>query len=228
MRSTPSGVGRLTGPAMTVVLSPASRAARASAKPIFPELLFVSIRTGSSISTVGPAVITQRGDFSVRRGARASSMSPRSSLGSSIRPSPEVPQARSPEAGPQTFIPRLRITPMFSCVAGFRYIAEFIAGATASFCQPARTVVERRSSAIPARTFARKFPVAGAMTMMSAHSAALICSIGSLPLSPSHMGSFEVRALRTVSVTKSSAWRVTMACTSAPLFLRSLISSQHL
>ena len=64
---------------------------------------------------------------------------------------------------------------------------------------------------MPARIFARKFPVAGAMTMMSAHSAALMCSIGSLPLSPSHSGSFEVSALSTVSVMKSSAWRVTIA-----------------
>ena len=44
------GVGKWTGPAIKCTDAPASRAALAIAKPIFPELLFVRPRTGSIAS----------------------------------------------------------------------------------------------------------------------------------------------------------------------------------
>ena len=56
MRVTPRGVGKWTGPATSVTSAPASRAARAIAKPILPEEWLVMPRIGSSASKVGPAV----------------------------------------------------------------------------------------------------------------------------------------------------------------------------
>jgi hypothetical protein len=49
-RLTPRGVGRLTGPATSVTSAPASCAARATAKPIFPLDKLVMPRTGSMAS----------------------------------------------------------------------------------------------------------------------------------------------------------------------------------
>jgi hypothetical protein len=57
-RATPAGVGSDTGPLMSVTSAPASRAARATAYSIFPELVLVRTRTGSTGSSVGPAVTT--------------------------------------------------------------------------------------------------------------------------------------------------------------------------
>ena len=48
------------GPATSVTAAPASAAAFASAKPIFPELVLVIPRMGSIASNVGPAVISTR------------------------------------------------------------------------------------------------------------------------------------------------------------------------
>ena len=45
-----TGVGKLTGPATSVTSAPASRAARATAKPIFPLDKLVMPRTGSMAS----------------------------------------------------------------------------------------------------------------------------------------------------------------------------------
>ena len=53
---TPGGAARLTGPLTSTTLAPASRAASATAYPIFPELRLVMKRTGSMRSRVGPAV----------------------------------------------------------------------------------------------------------------------------------------------------------------------------
>ena len=50
MRVTPRGVGKCTGPAITVTSAPASCAARAIAKPIFPLDKLVMPRTGSIAS----------------------------------------------------------------------------------------------------------------------------------------------------------------------------------
>ena len=57
---TPAGVGSDTGPLISVNSAPASRAARATAYPIRPELVLVITRTGSIGSSVGPAVTTTR------------------------------------------------------------------------------------------------------------------------------------------------------------------------
>jgi hypothetical protein len=50
MRLTPRGVGWPTGPATNVTSAPASRAARAMAKPILPLDRLVMPRTGSMAS----------------------------------------------------------------------------------------------------------------------------------------------------------------------------------
>ena len=55
-RSTPGGVGRLTGPATSTASCPARAAARATAKPILPVDGLERNRTGSANSRVGPAV----------------------------------------------------------------------------------------------------------------------------------------------------------------------------
>ena len=60
MRFTPGGVAMDTGPHTTVTSAPASRAAAATAKPIFPELRLLMKRTGSMRSRVGPAVSNTR------------------------------------------------------------------------------------------------------------------------------------------------------------------------
>ena len=60
MRFTPGGVAMLTGPQTMVTSAPASRAAAATAKPIFPELRLLMKRTGSMRSRVGPAVSNTR------------------------------------------------------------------------------------------------------------------------------------------------------------------------
>ena len=60
MRFTPGGVAMLTGPQTMVTSAPASRAAAATAKPIFPELRLLMKRTGSMRSRVGPAVSSTR------------------------------------------------------------------------------------------------------------------------------------------------------------------------
>ena len=59
-RRTPGGVAQVQGPAISVTSAPASRAAAASAKPIFPELRLLMKRTGSMRSRVGPAVSSTR------------------------------------------------------------------------------------------------------------------------------------------------------------------------
>jgi hypothetical protein len=163
MRVTPAGVGRLTGPATSTTLAPASRAACATAKPILPELRLLMKRTGSMRSRVGPALT------STRRPARAPP--PRSacnwsasSSGSSMRPSPISPHAWSPSAGPSSRTPRAASVATLARVAAFAHMMWFIAGAAAIGASVARHSVASRSSASPAAMRARKSALAGAIS----------------------------------------------------------------
>src|SRR5436190_20973688 len=58
MKSAPGGRAMLAGPEIRVTSCPATRAASATAYPIFPEERLLIKRTGSIASRVGPAVTT--------------------------------------------------------------------------------------------------------------------------------------------------------------------------
>ena len=92
MRRTPTGVARLTGPAMSVTSAPAFLAARAISKPWRPLERLVTPRTGSIASYVGPAVMMTRFPESVL-GEKSASASSQTSAGSIMRPAPLSPQA---------------------------------------------------------------------------------------------------------------------------------------
>ena len=154
------------GPATSVTAAPASAAACATAKPILPELRFVIPRTVSIGSNVGPAVTSTRRPAS-GFGPSIAAASAKISAASSIRPMPTSPHAWSPAAGPRIATPSARRRSTFRCVAGLSHIWRFIAGATASGHSRARHSVDRRSSASPLATFARKSAVAGATTTSS-------------------------------------------------------------
>ena len=120
-RVTPRGVGWLTGPQTSVTSAPASRAARASAKPILPDERLVMPRTGSMASKVGPAVSSSLRPASGLGWKKAISAS-RISAASSMRPAPVSPQACSPLAGPSRVTPSARRVATLRCVAGFCHI----------------------------------------------------------------------------------------------------------
>ena len=151
MRRTPRGVDRCTGPATSVTSAPASRAARAIAKPILPLDRLVMPRTGSIGSKVGPAVMSTRWPSSALGWKNAVSSSS-SSPASSMRPSPTSPQAWSPLSGPSTVVPSVRSWARLRWVAGCAHISRFMAGATSSgqrFAGRARHSRLSRSSARP-------------------------------------------------------------------------------
>jgi hypothetical protein len=131
MRRTPRGVGTLTGPATSATSAPASRAARAMAKPILPEEWLVMPRIGSSASKVGPAVITTlrpASSLGWKKAMRSSSKS----CGSSMRPSPVSPQACGPLPTPSKVAPSAASCTMLRWVAGCAHISRFMAGAISS------------------------------------------------------------------------------------------------
>ena len=68
-----------------------------------------------------------------------------------MRPGPVSPQARSPSAGPITWIPSDRKVAMFRRVAGCAHISTFIAGATTTGLSVASRAVVARSVASPPR-----------------------------------------------------------------------------
>ena len=136
--STPAGAGRETGPETSVTVAPRSRAASAMAKPILPVERLVRKRTGSSISRVGPAVMSRRRPAKSCLGQRTSSMACRMAAGSSMRPTSSSPQARWPRAGPQKRAPHARRHSTFFCVAGCLHMAAFIAGASSTGQRMAR------------------------------------------------------------------------------------------
>src|SRR5438876_849350 len=107
----------------------------------------VITRTGSRCSRVGPAVTTTRLPDHLlllvcpnKRSAAA-----RIASGSLIRPGRSLgPSARAPISGPTKCQPRCVSVAMFAAVAGFAYIASFIAGAadTGRSAPPHQAVVE--------------------------------------------------------------------------------------
>jgi hypothetical protein len=174
MRVTPAGASSSTGPATSVTFAPASRAARATAKPILPELELVITRTGSIGSSVGPAVTTTRLPSSAL-GAKKAWIRSNSSSASSMRPRPVSPQACSPAAGPANSTPSPRRAAALRCVAGFDHISTFIAGASMSGQRRARHSVLSRSSARPCASLPMKSALAGATTISSRSRDSSIC-----------------------------------------------------
>ena len=178
-RVTPRGVGRLTGPATSVTSAPASRAARAIAKPILPLDRLVMPRTGSMASNVGPAVISTR--LPARTfGWKNAMMSSSSSGGSSMRPSPVSPQAWKPEPTPRMCAPSAASCAMLRCVAGWAHISRFIAGASNSGTLSmgrARHIRLRSSSARPCSSLAMKSALHGATRIASASRERLMCGM---------------------------------------------------
>ncbi len=169
-RWTRSGVGCDTGPLTRVTRAPASTAARARAKPIFPELRLLKKRMGSSASCVGPAVISTSNPDKSPLANSAATPSARASE-ADIRPSPISPQAWAPSSGPRNLTPRRRSCSQFSRVAAFSHIARFIAGATATGARVARQTAVRGSLARPCASRASTSALAGATSTASAHRA---------------------------------------------------------
>ena len=199
MRMTPKGAASAVGPLTSVTCAPASRAALATAYPIFPELAFVIIRTGSIGSLVGPAVTRTRFPASTL-GWKKDSISLKTDSGSSIRPMPVSPQAWSPASGPAINTPSLRNCAALRWVAALSHIWRFIAGATINGQSRARHNVVSRSSACPCTTFAIKLAEAGATTISSRSRDNSMC-----PMLSAMRGS--QRSVHTVCPDK--AWNVT-------------------
>ena len=191
-----SGTGAVVLPFTSVTSAPRSRAASASAKPIFPLESLVRKRTGSSRSRVAPAVTST---FSPARSfspARISPIFSTISAGSLIRPAPSSPQARMPVPGPTNRTPRFRRVSTFCRVASAVHMPVFMAGATSTGAFVASTVVLSMSSAMPQAILARIFAVAGAITNTSASLASATCS------------TFQYSGAEKVSVTTAFALRV--------------------
>ena len=97
------------------------------------------------------------------------------SSGSASLPAPVSSPVSLPTAGHTIVIPLSFKVSMFETVALFSHISVCMAGATITGQVAARTVVVRRSSAIPEVIFARNEAVAGATTTRSADLAKAMC-----------------------------------------------------
>ena len=154
-----------TGPATSVTSAPASRAARAMAKPILPLDRLVMPRTGSIASKVGPAV--------------TSTLLPASRLGWKKRDDVLQQLGRLPACGRRRSrrrpgrrcrrrgcaAPSARSCAMLRCVAGCAHISRFIAGASSSGTVSigrARHIRLSSSSARPCSSLAMKSALPGA------------------------------------------------------------------
>ncbi len=186
-------------------------------------------RTVSIISNVGPAVTMTLRPASLR-GARKFCTDSRISSGSSMRPMPTSPQAWSPGAGPITVMPSARSVATLRCVAGLSHISTFIAGATSSGQLRARHAVERRSSAMPLASFARKSALAGATTIASAPRESSMCAmlLAKLASHRSVITGLPVSAWNVAGVTKRVAASVIATCTSTLFLMRRRASSATL
>ncbi len=232
MRVTPRGVARCTGPATSVTIAPASAAARASAKPIFPLDRLVMPRTGSIASKVGPAVSSTFLPSSAF-GWKCATSSASSSSASSMRPSPTSPHAWSPLAGPSTCVPSARTVCTLRWVAGCAHISRFIAGATSKAQRSigrARHIRLSRSSARPWASLAMKSALAGATSTASASRVRLMCAM-LLGSRASHWLVCTVRpdsACIVTALMNCSAASVMTTCTTAPARTSSRVSSAAL
>ena len=117
----PGGSGRSVGPATRITSAPRAYAASASANPIRPLDGFVSTRTGSMCSRVGPAVTRTVFPRSrpPARSASSRSTATRIASGSLIRPGRSLgPSASGPVSGPTKCQPRAASAFVLMRVAG--------------------------------------------------------------------------------------------------------------
>ena len=147
MRSTLAGADSDVGPATSVTAAPASAAACASAKPIFPELVLVIPRTGSIASNVGPAVISTRLPVRILGWAHATTAANMSS-GSCILPCARLAAGLVADAGPEHDRRRRRR-------AG-RRCADSRRSSTSGGSSPARRRARSRSQASASTTDRRR------------------------------------------------------------------------
>src|SRR5207302_815669 len=159
---TPNGSGRSEGPDTSTTSAPRAWAASAMAYPMRPLDGFVTTRTGSRCSRVGPAVTTT---FLPSHGARCSSSraaAASTASGSLIRPGRSLgPSASGPVSGPTKCHPRPASVFTLARVAGWAYMASFMAGAASTAPVRARSSAVSRSSASPRAARASRFAVAG-------------------------------------------------------------------
>ncbi len=174
---TPSGSGSSVGPETRITSAPRAYARAANAYPIRPLDGFVTTRTGSRCSRVGPAVTRT---VLPRHGARASSSRSASAKivsGSLMRPGRSLgPSANAPVSGPTNCQPRSPKILTLARVAGWAYMASFMAGATSTGPLRASRRALSRSSAKPAAARARRCAVAGAMITRSGSRARARCA----------------------------------------------------
>ena len=107
-------------------------------------------------------------------------------------------------------------------------MAAFIAGATRIGAATASSVVESRSSAMPAAILASAFAVAGATTIASAHFASAMCSISNLRSNASVYARLPLSVSNVSGGTNSQACFVNTTRACAPRFLRRLTRSHAL
>ena len=95
-----------------------------------------------------------------------------------MRPTPEVPQASSPSAGPTVWMPHERRVARLRCTAGWAHMRLFMAGAIRTgLPEKASSSVDKASSAMPEATLPMMLAVAGATTNMSPQSLSEMCSV---------------------------------------------------
>src|SRR6266550_4422799 len=128
----------------------------------------VTTRTGSRCSRVGPAVTTTLFPCHGARCNRSRSAAARIASGSLMRPGRSLgPSASGPVSGPTNCQPRPASIFRLVRVAGWAYIASFIAGAASTGPVRASNKAVSTSSASPIAARASTFAVAGATSTRS-------------------------------------------------------------
>src|SRR5207247_404628 len=118
----------------------------------------VTTRTGSRCSRVGPAVTTTLFPCHGARRNRSRSAAARIASGSVMRPGRSLgPSARGPVSGPTNCQPRAASVFRLVRVAGWAYIASFIAGAASTGPVRASNKAVSTSSARPIAARASRF-----------------------------------------------------------------------
>ncbi len=216
----PFGGASSVGPVTRTTSAPRWLTASARAYPIRPLEGFVITRTGSRGSRVGPAVTTTRLPNHLLLLVCPSSRSAAAKMtsGSLMRPGRSLgPSASAPISGPTKRQPRAVSAVIFAAVAGFAYIASFMAGA-ASTGRSARASSKavNRSSAIPMAQRARVLAVAGARMMRSECLARSMCASARPPSHSELSTGRPVSASNVSGRTNSAAAAVRATSTVAP------------
>ncbi len=150
---------------------------------------------------------------------------------SASRPTPDCPDASSPDAGGTSRYPKpSRSRATFACVAGWVHMSPSIAGATTTGADVARHAAVTASDEIPLAIAPSQRAVAGATTIASAVSATTMCPIrssGSSPRTSVSTGCRD-RAANVSGPTNVAADGVSITTTSAPSARRSRSSSTAL